>query len=89
MIKQLLVGLHSKGDLFFLLKNPADQAAKEPLLDAAAANINRLWEEVEARLSVSPYLAGNQVTVADILLTVIANWSARMPRPITLGPKTK
>lgn len=75
--------------VFFLLKNPADQAAKEPLLDAAIANINKLWEEVEERLSVSPYLAGEQATIADILLTVIANWSARMPKPITLGAKTK
>lgn len=75
--------------VFFLMKNPADQAAKEPLVEVACANINKLWEEVEQRLTESPYLAGSQVSVADILLTVIANWSARMPKPITLGTKTK
>jgi glutathione S-transferase len=77
------------GRVFFLLKSPVDQAAKEPLLDAACANINKLWEEVEARLNETPWLAGQNITMADILMTVIANWSARMPKPITLGPKTR
>ena len=75
--------------VFFLMKNPADQAAKDVLVDAAIANINKLWEEVEHRLSTTTYLAGGVITIADILLTVIANWSARMPKTVVLGPKTK
>ena len=75
--------------VFFLLKNPADQAAKDKLVEAAIGNINKLWEEAEQRLSTHTYLAGDTLTIADILLTVIANWSAGMPKPIVLGPKTK
>lgn len=72
--------------VFFLMKNPADQAAKEKLMSVAIANINRLWEEVEQRLSQSKYLAGDNVTIADILMTVIANWSSRFPQPAQPGP---
>ena len=77
------------GRMFFLMHAPADATAKAPLIDAATANINKMWQDVEQRLATSPYLAGSQLTMADILLTVIANWSARMPKPITIGPNVK
>jgi len=73
---------------FFLMKNASDEAAKEQLLSVAFANINKLWAEVEARLENNQYLAGNEITAADILLTVIANWSTRFST-ITLGERTK
>jgi len=72
--------------IFFLKRNGVTEG---PLVEAAAANINKLWEEVEQRLSSRPYICGEQMTVADILLTVIANWSGHVPKPITLGPNTK
>ena len=72
--------------VFFLLKNGATQG---PLMDMAIASINKLWREVEERLSQNAWLAGPQPTIADILLTVIANWSPRMPQPIILEEHTK
>jgi glutathione S-transferase len=75
--------------VFFLMKNGADDATKAALMDTAVAMINKQWQIIEDRLTHSPYLAGDKVTIADILLTVIANWSPRMPKPVTLGPKTK
>jgi len=75
--------------VFFLMKNGPDDATKQALFDTACAMINKSWGLVEERLSQSPYLAGPEVTMADILLTVIANWSPHMPRPITIGPNTK
>ena len=45
-------------------------------------------KDVEARLSQSPYLAGKEITAADILLTVIGNWSANFPT-IHIGHATK
>ena len=74
---------------FFLMKNASDGAEKEKLFDVAMANINKLWEEVEHHLARHTYLCGEHITMADILLTVIANWSVRMPRPVNFGSHAK
>jgi len=71
--------------MFFLMKNKGS----DDLIDVATAMLNKMWGLIEERLSASPYLAGDKITMADILMTVIANWSTRMPKPITIGPKTK
>lgn len=73
---------------FFLNRSPEDKEAKEKLLDIVFQNINKLWAEIEERLENNAYLAGDNLTAADILLTVIANWSARFPA-IQIGPKAK
>ncbi len=70
---------------FFLKKNGGDDA----LMGTAVAMINKLWEEVEQRLEKSAYLCGDQITMADILMTVIANWSSNIPKPVQIGPRTK
>jgi glutathione S-transferase len=72
--------------LFGASSLPADM--KEKATELAVANVNKLWQEVEARLSQSPYLAGNDITVGDILLTVIGNWSANFPT-VHVGQATK
>ena len=74
---------------FFLKRNGADDATKDQLMETAAAMVNKLWAEVEQRLATRPYLCGSEPTIADILLTVIANWSGNVPKPITIGPRTK
>lgn len=71
---------------FFLKKN---NTAEGPLMDKAVAMINSLWDEVEQRLSSRKYICGDNMTVADILITVIANWSANIPGTITMGSNTK
>jgi glutathione S-transferase len=71
--------------MFFLMKNKGS----DDLIDVGTAMLNKMWGIIEERLSASPYLAGDKITMADILMTVIANWSTRMPKPITIGPKTK
>ncbi len=71
---------------FFLMRNGQ---AGDGLMDASIKGMNALWAEVEQRLEKSAYLAGENLTIADILMTVIANWSARMTRPVLIGPKTK
>jgi glutathione S-transferase len=72
--------------VFFLKRNGTTSGA---LVDAAIANINKLWEEVDQRLASQAYICGNQITIADILLTVIANWSGNLPQPVVLGTNTK
>jgi glutathione S-transferase len=74
---------------FFLKRNAEDGPVKDKLLDTAANQVNKLWEEVEQRLAKHPYLAGEHITIADILTTVIANWSPNVPRPINFGSRTK
>ncbi len=61
---------------------------REKLISAGIENINKLWQDVDAHLANSPYLAGKDMTVGDILITVIANWSARMPA-VQLGSNVK
>lgn len=70
------------GTYFFLNA----QKAPAELIDAAIARINTLWADVEKQLGTSTFIAGNSMTIADILLTVIANW---LHDKTTFGPKTK
>ena len=74
---------------FFLKKSGPMDATKEALMATTAKAINTYWEEIETHLNTSTYLCGNDVTIADILLTVIANWSPNVPGPIVIGEKTK
>jgi glutathione S-transferase len=77
------------GRAFFVKKSTQDEAAKKQLNTVTGQAIQKIWEEVEVKLASQPYLCGKECTVADILLTVIANWSNMLPVPITFGPKTK
>lgn len=51
--------------------------------------IVNLWNEVEQQLAKTEYTAGNAVSPADILLTVIANWQSYISQPIDFGPNCK
>lgn len=62
---------------------------QEKVLAPAVEQINKLWKEIDERLAHSPYLGGKEVTAADILVTVIANWSPRVSNKIVLGENTK
>jgi len=73
---------------FWLLRQASEQSRNE-LMPKAVEAINTLWAEVESRLATHTYICGDKVTVADILLTVIANWSGNIPHPITIGSKTR
>jgi glutathione S-transferase len=76
------------GKAFFARRNFTGDVQDQVLM-VAVEQINKLWKDVENRLENSPYLAGENCTAADILLTVIANWSSNVPKPIQMGPKTR
>jgi glutathione S-transferase len=78
---------YSKG--FWLQNKATDVPGRETLQKLTVEGINKLWAEVESHLATRPYLAGENITAGDILLTVIANWSGGMPGTVTIGPKTK
>jgi len=78
------------GRAFMLKKMTIDNAAKTQLLDATREQIQKHWDDMDARLANQPYIAGKQITAADILLTVIANWiSVFNPNPIKYGSNLK
>ena len=72
---------------FWLSRTVKDEAQKQALLAEAGKQVQALWDEAEARLAGNKYLAGDKVTIADILFTVIANWT--MGHPLTFGPNVK
>ena len=78
------------GRIFFAMRNIADQNAKNQIFDATAKQINKLWSEVDEQLATTKYICGDQISAADILLAVIANWGIGLfPFKIELGENVK
>lgn len=73
------------GKMFWLAKLDLDDTTRETLTKSITAQIQSLWDEADARLAKSKYLAGDDITAADILMAVIANWGL----PATLGANVK
>lgn len=74
---------------FFIKRNINDPTAQEQAMAIAIARVNDLWADIETCLSKNKYLCGSTPTAADILLTVIANWSSNLGKPVNIGPNTK
>jgi glutathione S-transferase len=74
---------------FFLKRNAKDEAAKAELMKIAVAAINKMWADVDAHLAKNKYLAGDNLTAADILISVFANWESWLPLPTVIGANTK
>lgn len=82
--------LHPAYSMGFSVKGvSSDAAVQEAVGKFACAKIQKLWDDAEAHLAQNKYLAGDQLTIGDILMAVIANWSPKMPAPINLGPNVK
>ncbi len=75
--------LHPACSKIFGLKKPSadilDVKAKDDLQTLFLEQVQSLWDEADARLAKTRYLAGDQVTAADILMAVIANWGVGTP----------
>ena len=77
------------GKTFFVMKAVTDKAAQEQAFNACLEQINKCWKEVDERLAKNPYICGKEMTAADILLTVLANWGGYFPKQPTLGANVK
>jgi glutathione S-transferase len=75
------------GRVFFIGRQDIDAAVKAKLIDSCCASVQALWDDIEAQLSATRYFAGSSLTIADIMLAVMANWT--IAKPVTFGPKTK
>lgn len=77
--------LHPAYSRFFSAKRYTDAAVSDAVRAMAVTSIQKLWDEADAHLAKNKYLAGDQPTMGDILMAVIANWGA----PVTLGENVK
>ncbi len=77
------------GRLFYAGGAISDEAARKTFLESAATSINSLWEIVNNRIGDGDYLVGNQLSPADILLTVYSDWGQYFPVTITPGANTE
>ena len=70
----------------FIKKTEGSEKQLEKALDA----IQTMWDEIESQLENhgGGYICGKDMTVGDILITVIANWGF-LPRDFKFGPLTK
>ena len=80
--------LHPAYSRAFGVKKYEDEKVREAVMAAALADIQKLWDEAEARLSAAKFLAGDSCTGADILMAVIANWTQYFPG-LRLGPNVQ
>ncbi len=74
---------------FFINRIIKDEASKEEAITAIVEQIDKLWAEVDEQLGKTKYICGDQITAADILLTVIANWASYLGKPVELGGNVK
>jgi glutathione S-transferase len=72
----------------WISKNLPEGELQTKAVNEARAQIQTMWDQVEEHLAAqgTTYLAGKDVTVGDIVVTVIANWN---PQNYKFGPKTK
>jgi glutathione S-transferase len=80
--------LHPAYGRTFWINSNLPEEQREAALKAARSQIQQLWDYVEGELNKSgtDYLAGNEPSAADFLMTTIANWN---PAAYQFGAKTK
>lgn len=77
------------GRMFFASNNMQDGETKNAFIQSAADAINAIWATIEGKFGEGPYLGGETVTPADILLTVYSRWGQFFPVNIEIGPKAQ
>ncbi len=75
--------------LFFLTQNMEDSPARSAALQAAADNISKLWQVVDNQVGDKPFLDSDQLSAADVMLTVYSRWGQYFPVNITLGANSE
>ncbi len=76
------------GQMFFVLKG-LDKSIQDQAFAAGAAGVNKFWKIVDDQLAKTKFVCGDKMSMADIFLTVYANWNGYFPTEIILGENTK
>jgi len=64
-----------------------DGALQETIKAGARARIETVWQRLDAQLAAhGPYLLGDSMSAADLMLIMLMRWSRNMPRPATAWP---
>jgi len=76
--------------VFFTMAHVKNPEGKEEMMAASLKAINKLWADVDAQLAKTPFICGQELSAADILLSVIANWGqGGFASQITFGANVK
>jgi glutathione S-transferase len=75
--------------VFFISKNSPDPEATRQILNLAGENVSRLWKVVDERLEKNKFVLGDQISMADLMLTVYANWNNNFPGLVNLGSNSE
>lgn len=77
------------GRLFVMKKNFGDNASDNPMMSLTLKQIGKFWNEIDERIKNQQFIVGNQISIADILITVIANWSQYFGSAINFSENLK
>lgn len=72
---------------FWLMRQEIDEKSKATLQQNVFDTIQSFWDEAETRLLSSPFLGGETMGAADILIAVFANWD--VGHKFKLGPNVQ
>ncbi len=75
--------------LFFIMRALDGDAAQGKAFEAAAQAAGKLWALVDEQLGKTRFVTGEKLGIADILLTVYANWGGYFSVDIPLGENVR
>lgn len=75
--------------LFFMMRVLGNDFRANALYQPAIAQIQKYWDELEEHFAKHQYLCNDKCSIADILVTVIANWSRNFGDDIKFGPNLR
>lgn len=85
--------LHPLYGRYFSAKKKGDAEreafVKSAFYSATLEAIQSAWNQIEAQLAKTAYIAGAAPTLGDLLLAVVAGWNPALPDKVILGEKTK
>ena len=74
----------------FYAHEPAGEDHREAVIAQALQKIEAAWTRLDAHFAEGrPYILGDALTAPDFLLTMLARWSRKMPKPATDWPHLK
>jgi len=80
----------SYGAAFSAQKVYSDKSTQDAVLAAMQGKIQKMWDDAEQHLSKNKYLAGENLTIGDILMTVIGQWNvSAFAKPVAYGPNVQ